>query len=181
MSFDLSADYFSLFDLPVSYSIDNALLTQKYRDLQQVVHPDRFANATEQERRLSLQYTTHLNEAVNVLKDPLARARYLLELKGVQWDDEQSTLSDPAFLMQQMELREALSDVREQVDPLEAVADIISEVTTIIRGNSCQLEEMLESDDQDEWLKAKDQVRKMQFLKKLISEAEAVEAELEDS
>jgi len=181
MSFDLNADYFSLFDLPVSYSIDNALLTQKYRDLQQVVHPDRFANATEQERRLSLQYTTHLNEAVNVLKDPLARARYLLELKGVQWDDEQSTLSDPAFLMQQMELREALSDVREQDDPLEAVADIISEVTAIIRGNSCQLEEMLQSDDQDEWLKAKDQVRKMQFLKKLISEAEAVEAELEDS
>ena len=181
MSFDLSTDYFTLFGLPVSYSVDNAELTQKYRELQQLVHPDRFANAPEQERRLSLQYTTHLNEAISVLKDPLTRARYLLELKGIQWDDEQSTLSDPVFLMQQMELRESLSEVREQSDPLEAVSDIIMEVTGIIRDNSRQLETLLESDNQDDLIKAKDQVRKMQFLKKLVSEAEALEAELEDS
>jgi len=181
MSFDLSSDYFSLFGLPVSYSIDGEVLTQKYRELQQVVHPDRFANASEKERRLSLQYTTYLNEAIRVLKDPLTRARYLLELKGIKWDDEQSTLSDPVFLMQQMELRESLSEVREQSDPFAAVADIIAKVTAIIRSNTLELEALLQSDNQDDWMVAKNQVRKMQFLNKMISEAEALEAELEDS
>jgi len=180
MSFDLSADYFQLFGLPVSFSVDTATLMQRYREIQQSVHPDRFANGSEQERRLSMQYATHINEALRVLKDPLARARYLLELKGVQWDDEQSTLSDPEFLMQQMELRESLSEVNEQTDPLDAVADILNEVNSLIGKNSQVLESLLSSQQAEDLEKAKHQVRKMQFLRKMQTEAESLEARLED-
>lgn len=180
MSFDLSSDFFHLFGLPVSFSVDTAALMQRYREIQQTVHPDRFANSSQQERRLSLQYATHINEALRVLKDPLERARYLLELKGVQWDDEQTTLSDPQFLMQQMELRESLSEVNEQADPLNAVADIISEVNSLDREHTRVLEALLSSEQADDLEKAKDQVRKMQFLRKMKSEAESLEARLED-
>ncbi len=180
MSFDLSSDYFHLFGIPVSFSVDTGALMQRYRELQQVVHPDRFATSSEQERRLSLQYATHINEGLRVLKDPLERARYLLQLKGVQWDDEQTTLSDPEFLMQQMELRESLSEVREQSDPVEAVADIITNVDAIIQENTRLLEGLLQSEDLDNLDKAKLQVRKMQFLQKMKSEAESLEAKLED-
>lgn len=180
MSFDLTSDYFILFGIPVSYTIDTGLLMQRYHNLQQAVHPDRFATASEQERRLSLQYTTLINEALRVLKDPLERARYILELKGVCWDDGQATLSDPEFLMQQMELRESLGEVREQSEPLDAIAAIISNVTSLIRENSNALDGLLQSDKPEELEKAKTQVRKMQFINKMKVEAEALEATLED-
>ena len=180
MSFDLSSDFFHLFGIPVSFSVDTGVLMQRYRELQQTVHPDRFANSSQQERRMSLQYATHINEALRVLKNPLERARYLLQLKGVVWDDEQTTLSDPEFLMQQMELRETLSEVREQADPLQAIADLLAEVDTIYKDNTSQLETLLQSDSAGDLDKARNQVRKMQFLQKLVSEAESVEAQLED-
>jgi len=180
MSFDLTSNYFELFGMPVSFSIDTGFLMQRYRELQQAVHPDRFASASDQERRLSLQYATHINEALRVLKDPLERARYLLQLKGVLWDDEQTTLSDPAFLMQQMELRESLEVVREQSDPLGAIGHILDDVTGLIRDNSQVLQELLQSENGDDLELAKNQVRKMQFLTKMIREAESLEAALED-
>jgi molecular chaperone HscB len=180
MSFDLSSDFFHLFGIPVSFSIDTAALMQRYRELQQVVHPDRFASSSEQERRLSMQYATHINEGLRILKDPLERARYLLQLKGVQWDDEQSTISDPEFLMQQMELRESLSEVNEQADPLVAVADIITHVDGITQKYTSMLEVLLQSGNMNDLDKAKLQVRKMQFLRKMKSEAETLEARLED-
>jgi len=181
MSFDLTSNYFELFGMPVSFSIDTGFLMQRYRELQQTVHPDRYANASEHERRLSLQYATHINEALRVLKDPLERARYLLQLKGVLWDDEQTTLSDPAFLMQQMELRESLEEVREQPDPLAAIGHILDEVAGLIRDNSRILETLLQSENADDLEVAKNQVRKMQFLTKMTAEAESLEAALEDA
>ncbi|NOY67507.1 MAG: Fe-S protein assembly co-chaperone HscB [Gammaproteobacteria bacterium] len=180
MSLDLTSNFFELFEIPVSFVIDAGLLMKRYRELQQTVHPDRFANATEQERRLSLQYATQINEALRILKDPLERARYLLQLKGVLWDDEQTTLSDPAFLMRQIELRESLEEVREKPDPLSAIGNIIDKVSVLIGDNTQVLQGLLESDNEDELIQAKNQVRKMQFLKKLMAEAESIEAAIED-
>lgn len=180
MSFDLSSDYFRLFGLPVSFDIDTAQLTSRFRDLQQTIHPDRFASASEQERRLSLQYATRVNEAYRILRDPLERARYLLELKGVAWEDEQSTLNDPVFLMEQMELREALAEVREQPDPLDAIAGMLTDVNGRIGQGTAQLQALLADDTEENLLQARQEIRKMQFLYKLRSEAESTEAELED-
>jgi molecular chaperone HscA len=106
MRHDLSHNHFELFGLKAGFEVDGETLALRYRDLQKETHPDRFANASEQERRLSVQLAAQINEAFRVLKSPLARARYLLELKGVVIDDT-DTRMDPAFLMEQMELREA--------------------------------------------------------------------------
>ena len=81
----------------------------RYRELQKVVHPDRYAASGGHSQRLSLQGATLVNEAYQTLKDPLTRAQYLLTLKEAVLDDHKHTLDDPAFLMQQMELREALA------------------------------------------------------------------------
>lgn len=180
MSFDLSSNYFELFKLPRSFSIDTDLLAQRYRELQRVVHPDRFANASDQEKRLSMQQATRLNEAYQVLKNPLLRARYLLELSGIQWDDEQSTVSDSAFLIEQMDLREALSEVKGKPDPLMEVGVIMDDVISRIRAMTNQLAQQFQKEDHDHLQLAKETVRKLQFLQKLKEEAEAVEADLED-
>jgi len=78
------------------------------------VHPDRFAHAGDAERRASLQWTTRVNEAFHVLKNPVARAKHLLELHGVDVAFETNTAMPAEFLMQQMELREALEAAAEQ-------------------------------------------------------------------
>ena len=68
----------------MTFDIDTAELAVRYRELQRRVHPDKFANASDQERRLSLQMTAQVNEAFQTLKDPVRRGRYLLSLRGVE-------------------------------------------------------------------------------------------------
>ncbi|MDZ4262005.1 MAG: Fe-S protein assembly co-chaperone HscB, partial [Pseudomonadota bacterium] len=109
---DFHQNYFELFGLPVSYDLDDNALTERYRDLQKVFHPDHFASASDQERRLSLQQAAQINSAYDTLRDPLARARYLLTLQGLEYNDESSTIRDMEFLEEQMELRERLADIR---------------------------------------------------------------------
>ena len=91
------------------------------------MHPDRFAHAGDAERRASMQWTTRVNEAYRTLKSPVQRAKYLLELEGVDVAFETNTAMPPEFLMRQMELREALEqagDARDAaaLDALRAVA-----------------------------------------------------------
>jgi molecular chaperone HscB len=76
------------------------------------VHPDRFAHAGEAEKRLSMQWTARVNEAYATLRRPFERARYLLELQGIEAMDPNNTRMPPDFLMQQMEWRETLAEAQ---------------------------------------------------------------------
>jgi molecular chaperone HscB len=93
-------------------------LDEKFRTLSRKLHPDRFARATPQERRYSLEQTTRLNEAYKTLKDPVRRAEHLLHLRGVQGDPKMS----PEFLEQTMEDRERLMEAKMSGEPLDALA-----------------------------------------------------------
>ncbi len=179
MSPDLKQNHFELFGLPTMYAVDAGLLDQRYRELQRLMHPDRFASAPDQERRLAMQQAAQINEGYRVLKDDLARARYLLELRGHRFDDERNTHQDPAFLMEQMELREDLADVRDQADPIAALSTIMDRIEERLDALSAQLGEALatEADIPEHALAA---VQRMQFFRKLAQEAEALEADLED-
>ena len=96
-------NHFELFDLPQTFAIDLAKLDQVYRRLQGEVHPDRFATGSDSEKRQSLQLATQANDAYQTLKSPLLRARYLLQLKGIETLEESNTAMPASFLMQQME------------------------------------------------------------------------------
>ncbi|MCU7813556.1 MAG: Fe-S protein assembly co-chaperone HscB [Candidatus Thiodiazotropha sp. (ex Notomyrtea botanica)] len=177
---DFSKNYFELFGLPISYIVDANALSDRYRDLQRIVHPDRFANATDQERRLSVQGAALINEALETLKDPIARGSYLLTLHGVEMDAQNESTQDMGFLMQQMELREQLEEVRRQDDPYEAVLDISNRVNKQITSLVGQMAVQFETPTDDQLAAAREILRKMRFLQKLRSEAEMVAAELED-
>ena len=83
--------HFELFGLAPAFAVDAEALERSYREIQSRVHPDRFAHAGDAERRASLQWTTRVNEAFQTLKDPVARARHLLELHGVDVAFETNT------------------------------------------------------------------------------------------
>jgi len=178
MDLILSSNYFKLFELPVDFNIDEQQLTACYRQMQQAVHPDRYVNSTDQEKRLSVQHAATINEAYETLRDNMLRARYLLSLNGIDWDDERDTVMDAEFLTQQIEMREALGEVHEQSDPLSAAGDILDNVQTLIGQRTDRLSNCFERQDMQA---ASDIVRQLQFLYKLRQEAESLEAELEDA
>lgn len=129
--FDPSQNYFQLFGLPTSFALDTERLAERYRRLRQTVHPDLFATAGEREKRLALQASTLVNEAYQTLRDPLARARYLLQVRGAGAGDDQETTQDRAFLMEQMELREALAAARQAAEPQVAIERVRARLTTL--------------------------------------------------
>jgi molecular chaperone HscB len=105
-------NHFELFNLPAKFDIDLSALDTAYRDVQGRVHPDRFVNASDTEKRVAMQWATRANEAYQTLKNPLKRARYLVELNGIDLQTESNTAMPMDFLMQQMEWREALGEAR---------------------------------------------------------------------
>jgi len=180
MAVDLSSTHFVLFGLPRTFDVDHDLLETHYRELQRSVHPDRFVNAPSQERRLSMQQATRINEAYQTLKDPLRRGRYLLELAGYQFNDEHHTTSDSRFLIEQMELREALVDIREASDPMAALEKIMDRITADFDKLTGELRRQLEDGDEESSGMAADTLMKMQFFRRLEEEATELEAILED-
>ena len=114
---DIQDDHFALFGLPERFELDGAALDVTYRDVLSRVHPDRFAGSGAAEQRVALQWATRANEAYRVLRDPLQRARYLCTLRGRDPADEHDTAMPPAFLMQQLDWREALDAARADDDP----------------------------------------------------------------
>jgi molecular chaperone HscB len=110
-------NHFELFQLPVKFDIDMNALDSAYREVQGRVHPDRFVNATDAEKRVAMQWATRANEAYQTLRHPQKRAQYLCELNGVDLQTESNTAMPADFLMEQMELREALDEARDAKDP----------------------------------------------------------------
>ena len=105
---NFNQDFFALFNLPRRFALDRSALDTAYRQIQGEVHPDRFAARPDAERRLALQWATQVNEAYQTLRQPLARARYLLSLSGVDTAEDSNTAMPAEFLMLQMEWREAI-------------------------------------------------------------------------
>jgi molecular chaperone HscB len=167
-------NYFDLFGLPVSFDVDNAVLTERYRDLQRSVHPDKFANATDRERRLSVQQAALINEAFQALKSPLSRARYLLGLHGLEINDESNTVMDGAFLMQQMELRESLEEIGASRD-LDALGSFMDDVSAQRKLLVQRLAELFAEAGEEQLAEAHKLTLQMQFLDKLLAEAETLE------
>lgn len=174
---DLTADFFSLFELPRVFRLNLSELDSRFRDVQAQVHPDRFAHANEAERRLSMQWATHANEAYQTLKKPLERAKYLLHLAGHDIQAENNTAMPADFLMEQMEWREAVMEARGGRDHHE-LEHLYLRLQNDIRSRYDELGELL--DDRQDAAEATDRVRRLMFLEKLLYEIDDALASLED-
>ena len=174
---DFSRNYFELFGLAVGFAIDRDLLAERYRALQAAVHPDRFASAPDQERRLSMQASTRVNEAFQTLKDPLRRALYLLTL--FPDPGPQAVAQDTAFLMEQMELRETLAEARGARDPQGTVAGVLDHIARSERAIGAELSRLFCDPGPGDLAAAHAAVHKLQFLDKCRRDAEALEADLD--
>jgi molecular chaperone HscB len=163
-------NHFDLFGLAPAFAVEADALERSYREIQSQVHPDRFAHAGDAERRASLQWTTRVNEAYRTLKDPVQRARHLLELHGVDVAFETNTAMPPDFLMQQMELRESLEEATAKKDSsrLDLLRKDLGESRRALQH---QIAEAIDS--KKDYAGAAALVRKLQFLHRLDDEIDA--------
>jgi len=159
---DLQQNHFELFGLPLCYDLDLARLEESYRRLQARVHPDRFVQASDAERRSSMQSSMRANEAYSTLKHPLARARYLLELRHVDVHGNSHSAMPPEFLEQQIEWREALEDAAHHP---EALVSLEERLLTEIEAHYAELARRLDSES--DVANAADLVRRLMFLERL--------------
>ena len=106
-------DHFSLFGLPRKLWIEMSGLEKKFLELSWKLHPDKFVNASPADQELSLKRSSELNDAYRVLRDPVARVEYLLELEGMRKEGEHKQQAPPELLEEVFELNESLDELRE--------------------------------------------------------------------
>ncbi len=170
---NLQSTDFELFGVPPRFAQDAAQLDERWKDLQRQVHPDRFADQGAAAQRVAAQWSARINEAYRRLKEPQRRAAYLCELHGASVNAESNTSMPPAFLMQQMELREQLEEARSAAD-----------LDDVERQSAAMRRDMLESlqrlmDTEQDWPAAAQSVRALMFLDKLASDIDRQRETLE--
>lgn len=166
----LKQSYFEWFGLPERFEIDPRALESAFRSVQSTVHPDRFAQAMDGERRMAMQWATQANEAYRVLRDPTRRARYLCERHGVDLGIETNTAMAPDFLMQQMEWRE-------QLDEAKAAAQLapVTALTGQLEDKRRDLHRRIAAaiDQQGDFEAAASWVRQLMFIDRFAGDIEA--------
>lgn len=116
-------NYFELFEIPVQLAVDRKSIPKKYFELSRLYHPDLYVNATEAEKATMLEKTTLLNRAFKTFQQPGDTIKYVLELKGLLKKDEKYQLP-PAFLMEVMEINEALVDAGPEMQILNRIENL---------------------------------------------------------
>lgn len=148
-------------------------LERTYREIQSQIHPDRFAHAGDAERRASMQWTTQVNEAYRTLKSPVQRAKYLLEMHGVDVQFETNTQMPADFLLKQLELREALAEAK-QTEALDRLQVQVRKEKGLLEHSIGQL-----VDAKQDYAAAAGEVRKLMFLDKLGAEIDRAYEEIQ--
>lgn len=177
MNPDFTKTHFALFGLDPTFALDAKALDKAYLEVQKEVHPDRYVNAVDNEKRLAAQWAAQANEAYRTLKSPLNRGRYLLKLNGIDTEEERNTAMPIAFLTEQIEWREAVVEAKAGRD--DAALDVLA---TQKRRDEIKLFALLATQlaDLDTLVNARETVRKLRFLEKLGEEiqlaAEAIES-----
>lgn len=174
---DLSQNYFELFGINPVFDIDCSRLHAEQQRLQATYHPDRYVNASEHDKRVSVQVASWVNQAYETLQDPVKRSRYLLEINGADIPDDSTTTSDSVFLMEQIDLREQVESCRHGEDGLQQS----HKIETRLAHQADELaREFVAHFKAGEFDKAIVSSRKMQFIQRIQQQLSELQFELEE-
>jgi molecular chaperone HscB len=155
---NIDDDDFTLFGLPERFALDAVQLDSRRRELQSQTHPDRFAGQGTAAQRVAMQWSMRVNQAYQRLKEPLQRAAYLCQRRGVAIDAERNTAMPRDFLQQQMAWREALDEAHDDA----AVRALDAQVAAQEQALMERLRQLL--DAQHDTAAAAAQVRALMFV-----------------
>lgn len=136
-------DYFEFYGLPVGFNPDPAAIKRQFYKFSKQYHPDFYINESEEQQAEVLELSTLNNKAYQILSDPQKRLSYILELKGVLEEGENYVLPQN-FLMEMMDVNEALMDLQFDPDPARLVS-LKDEVALIENGIMDEISELTSS------------------------------------
>ncbi|KAI5276118.1 Co-chaperone Hsc20 [Aureobasidium subglaciale] len=136
------------------FTIDLTLLRKEFLQLQAKAHPDL---APQEKKRQAEALSSRINEAYKTLQNPLLRAQYLLEMRGIDVaGDETAKVEDPELLMEVLETREVIEEAatEEELQPLRELNE------RRVAGSVGVLEEAFKNDDMEA---AKEEAVKLRY------------------
>ena len=172
----MQQNYFELFGLKPAFSLDLTQLETHFRAIQSANHPDRFVTASATEKLSAMQAATQANEAYLTLKNTANRAKYLLQLQGIDAIAESNTAMPPAFLMQQLEWREEVADAEAQKD-IFGISKVLSSINQTAKTLENQL---LNQFEQNDLAATTVSTRQLVFVAKVSSDIQKTLDKLED-
>lgn len=173
----MSQNYFELFALAETFTIDLSVLESHYRKIQSAAHPDRFVTTSSAEKLQSMQVATLANKAYQTLKNPASRAKYLLSLNDINATQETNTAMPVDFLMQQMEWRESLEDFKAAKD-VNGLDDLTKKMRQEAKVLTTELTTMF--DKNHNLVAATDTTRKLIFIDKVCEDINKAITQIED-
>lgn len=156
---------FAVLALPERFCLDDSVIEEAWRKTIAVVHPDRFADRPAAERLVAQQWAGRINEAKDVLLDPVRRAQALLAKAGVDIGAETDTKMSREFLMEQLQWREALEEAGHQQEALEALLLKVDAARDELLATLTQT-----LDQTHDWTAAREAVRRLMFVQKIRQE-----------
>lgn len=170
-------NYFELYNLPEQFEIDLVKLKEHYQTLQKLTHPDRFANASEQQKRMYLTKNSQVNDAYSLLKSPVSRGEHLLTVRGVELPSDQETVDDIEFLIEQMEWRESLEDATTE----DALEKLVADNSDVLATQEKVIADLLSHNREQDNQTAARELGKMKFMVKLANEIDTKLDRITDS
>ena len=132
-------DYFEALEMPRRFALEAETLQEAFHQANRRLHPDRFAGHSDEEKQCSLSWSSLANTAYRALKDPDARARYLLNLLGHTTNEAEKKKVPAELAEEYFEMQEALAEG--DAEPLQALAERLKaieertgEVLNALRG-----------------------------------------------
>jgi molecular chaperone HscB len=159
--------------MPQSFDVDIGAIERRHRELSRALHPDKFVGAGERDRRAALAKAVEVNEAWRIVRDPIRRAEALLRLRGLDVAEGREPKPEQEFLMEMLELREALGDAKHARD-LQAVRAMAADVEARVRTVEQTLSEGFRRGDEKSVVGGLSELR---FLRRFLDEVSAIEDE----
>lgn len=123
-------NFFKLLDVPNTFAINGSILSANFRQLQSVLHPDKFSQKSEEEKVNSLEWSSLINKAYKTLTVPLERAKYILNQQGILIDEENTSV-DPDFLADMMDLNERVDEASNSMELQKIAESVNSDIANI--------------------------------------------------
>ncbi|HEY8690411.1 MAG TPA: Fe-S protein assembly co-chaperone HscB [Chitinophagaceae bacterium] len=160
-------NYFELFEIPVSLQVDKKYVQNKYFELQKKYHPDFFSNESEEEQANVLEKSSMINNAYKTFQNDEETIKYVLQLKELLEEEEKYQLP-PEFLIEMMELNEALMEVDDSSQ--EETETKINQLQKYLYDRVQKIIEYYNEDNttNEQLLQVKDYYFKKKYLKRIL-------------
>lgn len=168
-------DYYELFGIPRRLNLSLDELQKRFYELSRQLHPDRFMNRPEVERREALDKSSQLNDGYRTLKDPIRRAQYLLREEGFDIGEQRSKDVPPELLEEVFELNMALEEMRSGDDSARPQLEAAEKnFTGLLAGVDHELASLFskydESRSRDELTRIRSVLNRRKYIQNLVDE-----------